>query len=200
MDHAHLQALIEQYGHIVVFIGALLEGETVLIMAGFAAPRGYLYLPWIVLIGAAGGFLGDQIFFMAGRRHGHQLLARFPIIAVHAVRIEPLIERHSTWLILAVRFMYGLRIAGPILIGTSKVSHWRFAVLNLIGALLWAALIAGAGYLFGEALELVLAHVRRYEKWILAGILVAGVLVWMRQRRKDMKKVKAAKQLTMVKP
>lgn len=200
MDHAQLQDLILHYGYLAVFAGALLEGETVLIMAGFAAHRGYLALPWIVLIGAVGGFLGDQTFFTAGRWHGRQILARFPIVAMHAARIAPLIERHSTWLILGVRFMYGLRVAGPVLIGMSKISHWRFAALNLIGALIWSAVIGGAGYAFGQALELMLAHARRYEAWVLAGMLIIGVAVWARRRRKDMKKVKAAKQLTLMKP
>ncbi|PWT77182.1 MAG: DedA family protein [Proteobacteria bacterium] len=189
MEHAQLQEFILDYGYLAVFVGSLLEGETILIMAGFAAHRGYLSLPWVVAIGAAGGFLGDQIFFMAGRWRGRQILARFPSVALHAARIDDLIDRHSTWLILGVRFMYGLRLAGPVLIGMSKVSHWRFVVLNLIGALIWAGVISGAGYAFGQGVELMLEHVRRYEFPILVGMLSFGAAVWLWWRQREMKKL-----------
>ena len=38
-----LQSLIEDYGYLAVFIGAFLEGETILVMAGFAAYQGYRF-------------------------------------------------------------------------------------------------------------------------------------------------------------
>ena len=36
-----LAALVTQYGYAAVAVGCLLEGETVLLLAGFAAHRGY---------------------------------------------------------------------------------------------------------------------------------------------------------------
>jgi membrane protein DedA with SNARE-associated domain len=179
MDHAHLQALLENYGYIAVFIGALLEGETVLVMAGFAAHRGLLHLPWAIAVAAAGGFIGDQFFFALGRYRGRQILARFPSVQRQSARVEDLIYRHRTWLILGVRFMYGLRVAGPVLIGMSRVSHFEFVILNFIGALVWATVVAGAGYLFGQAVEMAMHDVRQYELELLIGIALVGALVWV---------------------
>jgi membrane protein DedA with SNARE-associated domain len=182
MDHSHLQALLENYGYFAVFVGALLEGETVLIMAGFAAHRGLLLLPPIIAVAAAGGFLGDQLFFTLGRLRGRQMLTRFPTLTRQTDRVDALLHRHSTWLIIGVRFMYGLRIAGPLLLGMSRVSHLKFALLNALGAALWAAVVTGAGYVFGQAVELMLQDARRYEIELLAGIAVAGALVWVVRR------------------
>jgi len=182
MAHSHLQALLENYGYIVVFLGALLEGETVLIMAGFAAHRGLLELPWVIALAAAAGFLGDQLFFALGRYRGRQMLARFPSVQRQAARVEGLIHRHSTWLIVGVRCMYGLRVAGPVLIGMSHVSHTKFIVLNLIGAVVWAIVVAGLGYLFGQAVELMLQDARRYELALLISIAAAGAVVWAIRR------------------
>jgi membrane protein DedA with SNARE-associated domain len=178
MSHHHLHQLLEQYGYLAVFFGALLEGETVLIMAGFAAHRALLHLPAVILVAACGGFLGDQIFFMLGRYRGRQMLARFPSVERQAARVNDLIHRHSTWLILGVRFLYGLRVAGPVLIGMSEVSHTRFVIFNLIGALVWALVIAGAGYLFGHAVTLIMDDVHRYELPLLAVIAAAGLFIW----------------------
>lgn len=179
MDHSHLQTLLEHYGYIAVFVGALLEGETVLVMAGFAAHRGLLHLPTLIAVATGAGFLGDQIFFALGRYRGRQMLVRFPSVQRQAARVEDLIHRHSTWLILGVRFMYGLRVAGPLLIGMSRVSHVEFAILNFIGALIWAIVVVGTGFVFGQAVEMALRDAWRYELEMLLAIALAGVAVWV---------------------
>ena len=87
-------------------------------------------------------------------------------------------------LILSVRFLYGMRIAGPVVIGTSGVPFLRFALLNMLGAAIWAVLVAGAGYYFGVALTAVVADIKRIEAVILVGIPVAGFIVWLWRRRR----------------
>ncbi len=98
--------------------------------------------------------------------------------------MHALLERHDVLLILSVRFLYGLRIAGPVIIGTSGVSILRFALLNMMGAAIWAVLVAGAGYYFGVALTAVVADIKRVEAAILIGIPAAGFIVWLWRRRR----------------
>ena len=172
-----LSRLVADYGYLAVFAGSLLEGETVLILAGFAAHQGHLSLPWVIAIAFCGGMLGDQIFFFLGRRYGESLLRRLPRMASHAERVNRLLLRHHAGLIIGVRFMYGLRIVGPIVIGMSQVSARRFLLFNLIGAAIWAVLIAGVGFLFGHTLKWLLADLDRYE-WVVALVIVgiAGLM------------------------
>ena len=73
-----LPALIQQYGYLAVFFGSVLEGETLLVLAGIAAHRGYLSLQWVVAIAAVGAFIGDQTCFLIGRLLGQRVLARWP--------------------------------------------------------------------------------------------------------------------------
>jgi len=161
-------SLLQTYGYPLLALGCLLEGETVLVLAGFAAHQGHLHFGLVVLVAAVAGFVGDQTFFWLGRRHGAQMLRRFPSIAGQADRVHRLIARWHGWLIVFVRFAYGLRIAGPVLIGTSGLAPWRFALFNAIGAALWAPLITGAGWFFGRAVEAVLGEIHRFELWALA--------------------------------
>ena len=42
---ASLPQLVADYGYLAVFVGTLLEGEAVLMLAGYAAHRSYLSLP-----------------------------------------------------------------------------------------------------------------------------------------------------------
>ena len=176
--------LLTQYGYFALFIGCLLEGETLLVLAGIAAHGGYLWFPYVVAIAFVGGTLGDQILFYFGRRSGGAILQRWPRFEKPAERVERLIERHSGLLIVGVRFMYGLRLIGPIAIGMSAVSPLRFAVLNMIGAALWATSVAGVGYLFGHAIEWLLADLALFEKVALTiAVIVAIVLIVLQRRR-----------------
>lgn len=182
-----ISAFVVSYGYLAVFLGTLLEGETILLSAGFAANRGLLHWPLVVAVAFAGATLGDQIAFLLGRWKGASLIARFPALALHAPRVHALLERHDVLLILSVRFLYGLRIAGPVVMGTSGVPFPRFALLNMLGAAIWAVLVAGAGYYFGVALTAVVADIKRIEAAILIGIPAAGFIVWLWRRRRAVK-------------
>ncbi len=131
-----------------------------------------------------GGLTGDQVLFWIGRHWGEPLLARMPRAAMRVLHVQELLRKHDALLIVGIRFMYGLRIVGPIAIGASGVAPARFLRFNLIGAAIWAPLIAGAGYLFGQALSAVLESFGRLEQ---IGLLVVAVLVLafvlMRRRR-----------------
>lgn len=172
-----LMEVLAQYGYYAVFVGTVLEGETILILAGFLAHQGYMSLPAVVALAFCGGTLGDQIVFFLGRRYGIRLLRRWPSLANHRPRISRLIHRHQIPLIMGVRFLYGMRIAGPILIGMSRVRTWRFVVFNMLGAAVWAIVIAGLGYVFGQTLQYMFTDMKHYERLAL-GVLIGAVLLF----------------------
>ena len=58
-----LATLIETHGYWMLAVGCLLEGETILILAGFAAHRGYLHPADVLAIAAAAGIAGEQFYF-----------------------------------------------------------------------------------------------------------------------------------------
>jgi membrane protein DedA with SNARE-associated domain len=170
----NLTSLIAEYGYWAVFVGCFLEGETVLLLAGFAAHRGMLQFEQVAVVAFVASTLGDQMFFWLGRRHGDKLLRRFPRLGLQIPRVQTLLDRHHVALILSIRFLYGLRVAGPIAIGALRVSPLRFAWLNLIGAAIWAVLITTLGYQFGNALQWVFDDMHRIEETVLVLILLAG--------------------------
>ncbi|MBS0407861.1 MAG: DedA family protein [Proteobacteria bacterium] len=175
----NIPELIQNYGYAAVAVGTFLEGETVLLLAGAAASRGHLAMPWVIAVATVASFAGDQLFFYLGRAYGPALLQRFPKLGAGTARARVLLERHNTPVILSVRFLYGLRIAGPLAIGMSGVGWLRFFVLNLIGAVVWACAIAALGYGTGQALASVLGTIDADEIWTMGVLLVAGVLIWL---------------------
>jgi membrane protein DedA with SNARE-associated domain len=183
----NLPGLIEQYGYWAVLGGTLLEGESVLLLAGFAAHRGYLDLPTVVGVAVIGSFLGDQAFFFLGRYQGVKLLDRFPRYSAQVAFAQAKLARYHTPLILAMRYLYGLRAVLPFTIGMGTISTTRFQVLNLAGALLWSVTIVAGGYLFGHLVERMLGDLHRYEEMLLASLAIGGLLYWWYSHRKAQK-------------
>ncbi|MCX7892597.1 MAG: DedA family protein [Burkholderiales bacterium] len=179
-----LGEILAQYGYPIVFAGAIAEGEVVLALAGFAVHRGHLAAGAVLALAALGGFVGDQAYFALGRRFGTRLAARYPRLAPARARVAAMIDRRPALAVLAVRFLYGLRIAGPIAIGMSRI-HWlRFAALNLASAALWSALWVGLGYALGDAVERVAGRIARAEEWALGILAAAAAIAWLVRRRR----------------
>jgi len=180
-----LPQLLTEYGYWAVWVGSLLEGETILLLAGFAASQGYLSLPWVMVVAFFGGTLGDQVFFWIGRRWGVGLLRRFPRLRSAVRDVRAMLLRYHAGLIVGVRFMYGLRIFGPVAIGMSDVPPRRFLGFNMLGAAIWAALIPTVGYVFGSSLQSVFGQAEWLE-WIVLGVAVLFIwaVLWLRARRR----------------
>jgi membrane protein DedA with SNARE-associated domain len=177
-----LAADLGHLGYLAVFAGSLLEGETILVLGGVAAQHGYLSFWGVVALAAAGAFIGDQVSYFIGRRYGAALLARFPALGARAPRVYALLKRWDVLAIILVRFVYGLRIAGPIVIGSSGIAAWRLVVFDLIGALVWAPLVAGAGYFAGQAVQAWLGRLQHSHILLAMALLLVGGMAWMASR------------------
>jgi membrane protein DedA with SNARE-associated domain len=170
-----IPALIQQHGLAAVFVGALLEGETVLLLAGASAHAGLLDLRAVMAAAAGGAFLGDTLFFLIGRHFGTRVADRLPWVAKAVPRIDRLIARWRWIAVVALRFMYGMRMAGPMVIGAGKMPLWEFMAANALGAVLWSGLIATLGYAAGHAVVRMLGGVAGFEKALLVLAVVAIV-------------------------
>jgi len=177
-----LETIISQFGYPALVLGLLLEGETVLVLAAFMAHRGYLQLPWVILIGFLVTFASDQFFFWLGRTKGNQFLENRPGWSANVEKAKSFLGRNTTLLFIGFRFMYGLRTVMPFVFGLSQFDPKRFAFLNSIGALLWALIFGIAGYVFGQIVEIILVDVGKYEHWIALGLVMTGAGVWLYRR------------------
>jgi membrane protein DedA with SNARE-associated domain len=174
-----LPELIREYGYLFVFVGTMLEGETVLVLGMIAAHQGLLDA-WVVgAVAMVGTYIGDLGYYLIGVRFGRAFLDRFPRVDAKVQRIKGWIVRHDIAIIIVNRFLYGFRIAAPVALGMSAVPAWRFMVFNVVGAAVWTVVIGGAGYLFGSALETLLDDVRWHDQIIIGLVLLLGIGLWI---------------------
>src|SRR6267143_924127 len=169
--------------YVIAFVWTFLEGDTVILFAGFAAAQG-LVDPLLLLTAAwLGSFSGDQCYFWLGRRFGVRLLDRFPRWR-HGVDVAlHWLERYDAGFILSFRFIYGVRNFSSFALGLSAVKWERFLRLNFLAAGVWAASFVGVGYFLGHAFRAVLGDLARSFGLVMLGAFVAfASAVWLAHR------------------
>jgi len=172
---------LSHYGLILVFSGALIEGETIILLAGVLAHEGVLPFSWTVGVAAVGAFTGDQIWFRLGRRYGPDALTRFPRLARYADKVRPWLAKKSDWIAAGSRFVYGTRSVAPLLLGAHEYPGLRFVLINLVSASLWSLMVVGLGYLIGNGAERLMGRIEHIEQLLLLVMIMLGWW-WYRHR------------------
>lgn len=171
-----MEEFVSKWGYWAVFLGSLIEGESVILPAGYFASQGFLSLPWVITIAFFGTLIADQSLFMVGHVWGRRILSFFPKLNPPAERAFLFLKQYGSFYILTFRFIYGVRIISPLIIGTAGFPFGQFAFLNLIAAALWSVLSCGAGYVFGN---FIMYHLSPVQRFLLLGALGVGCLCWL---------------------
>jgi len=189
-----INQLIAQHGawfYGTVLVWTFLEGETVVICAGFAAAQGLLDPLLLMAAAAIGSFSGDQCYFWLARRFGVRLLERFPRFRYGVDGALSWLERYDAGFILSFRFIYGVRNFSSFALGLSAVRWDRFMRLNFAAAALWAACFVALGYFLGHAFRAVLGDLARSFSLVMLAVFVAiGAGTWLvhrAQRRRQLR-------------
>jgi membrane-associated protein len=198
MTHSILDFLrnaVVHYGYWAVAAALLLEnagvpvpGETILLMASFLAYSEHdLRLPWIIAVATLAATLGDNLGFALGHYGGRPLLARyqetFRIQDQTMARGESLFARYGAVTIFFARFLFGMRIIAGPMAGVLRMPWRKFMVFNFLGAALWATVISGAGYLFGQHWGRLVRVVQRFDVAVaIVALLVVALVAWRKRR------------------
>jgi len=121
-----------------VLIAAILEGEIAYIAAAALVAQGQLNPVGVFLSGAVGAAIGDQAYFYLFRGRLPRWLARYPSLQQRAAPLIGRVRRHTSLMVLLIRFAPGLRIAIAAACAWVDVSPLKFSVLNLLSAFAWA--------------------------------------------------------------
>lgn len=163
---------VEPFGYLGIFIGTFLEGESLLLLGGFLAERGYLELWAVALTGFIGSYTGHLLLYLLGWWKGEALLTRFGRLRSLYPQARTFIQRHGSAAVLFSQYVYGVRTVASVAFGLVGMAPRRYLLLQFVSCASWALLVAGVGYLYGETLGLLLGDLRRYEGRVLALLAV----------------------------
>jgi membrane protein DedA with SNARE-associated domain len=181
---ADIDSIIATYGLLAVFLGVIIEGETVVFIAGLLAHRGDIGILPLCIVAFLGTMSADNLFFYTGALAGKAFLRKLPFLDTRVEKIKKVFEKHPFLIVMFFRFMYGFRIATPCVVGMSKYSKLKFLFMDSISSFTWSISYAIAGYMFGHLIYRVLHDARKYELWIALGIGIIGFAVAFWQIRR----------------
>lgn len=184
MPHFDLEELIRTVGYVGMFaivfaetgllVGAFLPGDSLLFTAGFLASQGYFNIWLLVPICFVAAVVGDATGYSIGHRFGRSLFrkeeSRF-FKPAYLLKSEAFFEKHGGKAIILARFMPIVRTFAPVIAGVSAMQYRKFAVYNIVGAVLWAIGVTVAGYFLGKTIP----DVDKYLLPIIAVIIVVSI-------------------------
>ena len=155
----------------------VLPSETAVVTGGILAARGGLLLPLVLIVAAAGAFLGDNLAYWIGRK-GQRVARRWLLRGDKGQQLidwaARLLDQYGGSVLIVGRFVPGGRTA--IAVGAGIVNYpWRrFALYDALGAVTWATVNSVIGYVGGKAFERQtwLAFVVSFAAAILVGAVV----------------------------
>jgi membrane protein DedA with SNARE-associated domain len=172
---------VREWGYVAVFLGAIVEGESVILTACALAALGYLDIYKVAAVTFFTTLFVDQGLFYLGRAYGPAFFDKFPSLKQRANRAFALLHRFDKWFILSFRFIYGIRTISPVVIGAAMVAPSRYSPLNLLSAIIWTSISCYSGYMMGDLLETIMqnfATAKTYIIYAIAAIVVIGVTIY----------------------
>ena len=170
-----IEYYMEFYGYWIVFFGSLVEGESILLLASTFAVQGKLNIFWIIIIAFVGTLIADQTSFYYGHHYGQAFIQKRDWLKKRSDRVISLLHKYDVFFIIMMRFTYGIRVAGPIIVGASGLAPKRFIFWNIISAAIWSVLSCTAFYFFGGQILWIFEN----TEYLLFSLIGLCVIFWI---------------------
>lgn len=185
-----LIAYLDQFTYIGVAVSLFLAGlgfplpeDIPLIFGGAMAGMGKINV-WIhFAISMVFIIVGDTCLYFIGRKVGSASEGTGRIAKLltpeRRAKAEGFFTKYGSWAVFFGRFVAGLRAAVYLTAGTVKYPLGRFILLDFLAALLSVPIWIYLGYVFGENWEVVLETFKKYQWWVIGGIVLIGAALWV---------------------
>jgi membrane-associated protein len=142
----------------------------------------------VVLLASIPGLMKfDLIYWWAGRLWGERVVLIFSGRGRRSTKFVARVQRSGRWLTWpAVVLSPFLPIPNALVYavaGWTGMSWLTFLVLDAIGSLMWAGLLAGLGYALGQHAVDVAQEISKYGLWVSIAIVILVVASQMRGAR-----------------
>lgn len=159
-------------GLVVLFF---FPGDTLLFIAGAFCATGQMSYPLLMALLITAAVTGNTLNYHIGEAIGQRVFTHdYRWLNKDALRrTHEFFEKHGGKTIILARFVPVVRTFAPFVAGVSDMTHARFQLYNITGAVLWVVSLVTAGYFFGN-IPMVRDHLTTI---VLIGVGVAVVPV-----------------------
>ena len=169
--------------YIVFFIGIFLEGEFILLSAVIAAHQGILNIWLVIPIAIFATISSDMVYFNLGKHKAEKWLSKSKFASKFEI-VNQQLRNHRTKMLLSYRFLYGMRMITPFVLGTQKLEFAKFLKYSIISTVIWCIILVGLGYAFGEFIINSLKHIEKIEYYFIGCLIVFAIVLILINRLK----------------
>ena len=168
-----MEELLRRYGLWAVFFGTMIEGDLTLLLSGVLARAGLFAFEDALLVGTAGGIVGDSISYLIGARFRNSVQG-LKFFKKARPRLETLMRKFGVLSVFIVKYVWGLRTASAIFWGLAHFGFVRFFALTVLSCAVWVGVLAGIGFTFATGVEKVMGDLRRIQ---IALLIIIGIVL-----------------------
>ena len=174
-----------------LLIGFFLPGDTILLAAGISISIGTIHtsLAWYLIVAPIAAVAGNLVGYWIGYRVGPKVFDR-PNSKIfrpeYVTRAHSFFERWGVLTVLIARFVPIVRTVATVMAGTGKMRFSLYAVVSIIGGIIWTDGVLLAGYGLGHV-KFVQDHKSYIDYAVIAVVvlsLVPAALHYLQGRRR----------------
>jgi len=181
---------------LLLFLAAFVEyvfppfpGDLLVVLGAWYATHGMLSWPVTFVAVTGGAVLGAALDWRVGRWLGTRIGERAAAGRLDARRVERFEAAYRRWgglLLVANRFLPGVRAFFFVAAGASGIPLWEVLLYGGLSAAVWNGLLLAAGAYLARNQEELILLVERYNTAALAllgvGLLLGGLWLWRRRK------------------
>ncbi len=167
-----------------LFVGFVVPGETVALLAGAAAKLGHVSLSGVLIVVIVAAIVGDSLGYEIGRHLGPRVL-RQRIFDKRLKRLDDaqdFLARRGGSAVFLGRWIAFFRAVMPFLAGTARMRYPKFLAWNAAGGLAWGATVVLLGYAAGASYAQVEKTFGRDAAFVALAVMVAALVIWRIRR------------------
>ncbi|MGH3409070.1 MAG: DedA family protein, partial [Streptosporangiaceae bacterium] len=205
-----MESFLSQAGYLALIVFAFVEACSIPISSeitfGFAGVLAYQHqahfnLILVIIVGTLAEFAGSFTSYAIGRRGGRRAVDRFGRYVLLTQRdldrAEGFFAGRGAWTVTVARLIPLVRTFAGLVSGLIEVPAGPFAIFNLIGTVIWAAVLASIGYEVGSAWNRV-SHYLSLGGYVLALFVIVPLVGLILLRLREFRKERAAAEASAV--
>ncbi len=186
---AGVAPILDRWGYLAIAgvigvesFGVPAPGQTIMVAASVYAGVGRMNIFAVAVISFIAAVLGDNVGYWIGVRGGRKAVHRFGryvfITPERLARAERFFARRGNRIVVAARFIDGLRQLNGVIAGMAAMPWRTFLLYNAVGAALWVGWWTTVSYLLGTHLVTIFDIVHRYQWWAIT-VAVLGIAAYV---------------------
>lgn len=175
-----MEELIRDWGYIILFLYSFGGGFLALAVAGVLSFSGELNLFISMAVAASANIIGDQFLFYIARNNKAQAKQMMGKYHKYVEKTENMMVKLGSFAIILQKYIYGIKTLIPLVIGLTTYDTKKFLFFNIIGAVLWAAVVGYLSYSLGEV---IINSAEEYKNYGIAFAIILIVLITFLSRK-----------------